>query len=256
MVTNMIRKVLAATVRHRRAALALGVVVAGGNAAAVGFAPSLGQRLFFPLFTVVLALLVLGVVSWRIRPACFVVQPRIPAFAAPVPAWRVYLALGVLVPFSAQVGALMRSSSQGNLWLPEPFLDVPWFLLAVLLFSDAWRGHGVQLGPHGIRQGYTLGSLTVPWEALPVGHPATPTKRPSTLRLAYAEPHLVRRRGFPLNRNAIRTDDIDARFLAAAIRHYACNPEHRATIGTPEEYECLLTELPDRHDATRPDDSA
>ncbi|PSK64187.1 hypothetical protein B0E53_03864 [Micromonospora sp. MH33] len=64
--------------------------------------------------------------------------------------------------------------------------------------------------------------------------------------MAFAKPLLVRRRGIPWSRNALRTDNVDAGFLAAAIRHYVCHPEHRAAIGSQAEYRRLLAELADR----------
>lgn len=79
--------------------------------------------------------------------------------------------------------------------------------------------------------------------------------RLSTLRMAFAEPQLVRRRGIPWSRNALRTDNVDARFLAAAIRHYVCHPEHRAAIGSHEGYQRLLAELPGRHGGKESDDN-
>ncbi|MBM0225070.1 MULTISPECIES: hypothetical protein [Micromonospora] len=243
----MIGKVLAATVRHRHTVLMLGLLVAGGNAVAVGFAPSLGQLLFFPLLFLAVALLVLAILSWQTRPAYFVVQPQIPAFGTPVPAWKVFLPLCSLAPFSAEVGALMRSARQGTPWTPESILlPVSWLLLVALLVVEAWRGYGPQLRPHGVQQRTVLGSLIVPWEALPVAQTPLPVGPPSTLWLAYAQPQLVRRRGIPWSRHALRTDNVDAWFLAAAIRHYVCHPDRRAAVGSHEEYQRLLAELPGR----------
>jgi hypothetical protein len=256
MVTSMIHAVLAATVRHRHAILVIGALVALGNAAAVGLAPHLGQLLFFPLLAVVLTIMALAIPSWQqTRPAILIVQPQTPAFGTPAPVWPVYVTLCCLAPFSAQVGALIRSSRHGDLGILDTVLDVPWLLLVTLLLAQAWRGHGAQLRPDGIHQSYVLGSLTVPWEALPIGTPDPPTGRPSTLRLAYAEPHLVRRRGMPLSRHALRTDNVDAGFLAATIHYYVCHPEHRAAIGTQQEYRRLLSAVPVRHNAAQQNDN-
>ncbi len=163
----MIGKVVAATVRHRHGVLIFGVLVAGGNAAAVGFAPSVANLLFFPLIFLALAFVVLAILSLRTRPTAFVVQPQIPAFGTPVPAWKVYVALCFLPPFSANVGALMRSARQGIPWTFDATLAAPSLLLVALLITEAWRGSGVQLRPHGVQQRNFLGSLTVPWDALP-----------------------------------------------------------------------------------------
>jgi hypothetical protein len=244
---GMIGKVSAATVRHRHVVLALGLLVAGVNAAAVGFVPTLGQRLFFPLLFLTLAVLVLVLITMGIRPAYFVMQPQIPAFATPASAWKVFLALGFLGPASASIGALVRSTRQGIASTFDVALNVPWFVLAALLVVEAWRGYGVQLHPHGVRQSWALGSLTMPWEALSAPQIPTGADRPSWLRIAFAEPQLVRRRGIPWSRKALRTDNVDAGFLAAAIRHYVCHPENRAAIGSQAEHTRLLAELPERN---------
>ncbi|MFG3604500.1 hypothetical protein [Micromonospora chersina] len=248
----MIGKVFAAMVRHRHGILILGVLLAVGNAAATGFAPSLGQLLFLPLVVLALVLLVLALVSLQNRPAYFVVQPQVPAFGTPVSAWKVCLAVCFLLPASAEVGALIRSSKQGNSSTLDSVLDISWLLLVVLLLAEAWRGYGVQLRPHGVRQSWILGSLTVPWEALPVAQMTLPAERAAALWLAYGEPQLVRRRGIPWRRHALRTDNVDPRFLAAAIHHYVGHPDHRAAIGSQAEYQRLLAELPGRHGGDQP----
>ncbi|NES31234.1 hypothetical protein GCE86_05780 [Micromonospora terminaliae] len=248
----MIGKVSAATVRHQHGVLILSVLLAVGNAAATAFAPSLAQLLFLPLVVLALVLLVLGLLSLQNRPAYFEVQPQIPAFGTPAPAWRACLAACFLLPASAEVGALIPSSKQDNPWTPDSILDISWPLLIALLLAEAWRGYGVQLRPHGVQQSWILGSLTVPWEALPVAQTTLPAERAAALWLAYAEPQLVRRRGIPWRRHALRTDNVDPRFLAAAIHHYVRHPDHRAAIGSHAEYQRLLAELPGRHGGNQP----
>lgn len=109
----MIRNVSGAMVQHRHVVLMLGLLVAGVNAAAVGFVPTLGQRLFFPLLFLTLAVLILALIAMGIRPVYFVVEPQIPAFATPAPAWKVFVALGFLAPASTSIGALVRSTRAG-----------------------------------------------------------------------------------------------------------------------------------------------
>jgi hypothetical protein len=41
----------------------------------------------------------------------------------------------------------------------------------------------------------------------------------------------------------LRTDGVDPRLLAAAIRYYVEHPEHRPAIGTQAEYDRLMAEL-------------
>ncbi|MFI7597460.1 hypothetical protein [Actinoplanes sp. NPDC049681] len=239
----MIGIISVATVRHRHRILLLGALMACGNALAVSFAPSVAQHLFLPLLAIVFAWVTMAILSLRIRPARFVLAPQVRGFLTPAAAWPVYLALSCLVPLSVQLGALMRAGRQEDLWWPEPIFDSPWLIIVALLVVEAWRGHGAQLRPEGVRQSYALGSLVIPWEAAPIAYLAPRTKRPMTLRLGYAEPQLVRRIGFPLSRHALRTDNVDATFLSAAIQHYVDHPEHRTAIGTQEEYRRLLAEL-------------
>ncbi|MFG3297652.1 hypothetical protein [Micromonospora chersina] len=242
----MISRVSAAAVRHRHVVLLLRLLLAGVNAAAVGFAPSLGQVLFSPLLFLALAVLVLSVIVMGIRPASFVVLPQVPAFATPAPAWKVFFALGFLGPASASVGAMVRSARAGMVSTLDVVLTFSWLALVALLLVEAWRGHEVQLRPDGIRHRWILGSLTVPWKALAAAQVPPAADRPWRLRMTFAEPLLVRRRRIPWSRNALRTDSVDARFLAAAIRHYVGHPEHRAAIGSQAEYGRLLTELAGR----------
>ncbi|WP_146167711.1 hypothetical protein [Micromonospora sp. MH33] len=152
----MIGKVSAATARHRHVVLMLGLLVAGVNAAAVGFAPGLGQVLFFPLVFIALAVLALAVIGMGIRPACFVVLPQMPAFATLPPAWKVFLALGFLGPASSSVGALIRSTRAGIVSTLDVVFVLSWLVLLALLLVEAWRGHGLQIRPHGIRQSWVL----------------------------------------------------------------------------------------------------
>ncbi|SCL63247.1 hypothetical protein [Micromonospora chersina] len=243
----MISKVSAAAVRHRHVVLLLGLLVAGVNAAAVGFASALGQVLFTPLLLLAVVVLLLSVIAVGIRPACFVVLPQVPAFATPAPAWKVFFALGFLGPGSANVGAVVRSARAGMASTFDVVMTISWLALVALLLVEAWRGHDVQLRPHGIQQRWVLGSLTVPWEAVPAAQVPAGADRPSRLRMTFAEPLLVRRRGLPWGWNALRTDSVDARFLAAAIRHYVGHPEHRAVIGSQAEYRRLLADLADRN---------
>ncbi|MEU9824785.1 hypothetical protein [Micromonospora chersina] len=248
----MIRRVSAAAVRHRHVVLLLGLLVAGVNAAAVGFTPSLGQVLFPPLALLALAVLVLSVIAMGIRPAAFIVLAPVPAFATPAPAWKVFFVLGFLGPASASAGAMVRSARADIVSTLDVVLTISWLALIALLLVEAWQGHGVQLRPDGVRHRWVLGSLTVPSQALPTTHVAPGADRPSRLRMAFGEPLLVRRRGIPWSWNALRTDSVDARFLAAAIRHYVGHPEHRAAIGSDGEYRRLLAQLADREGGREP----
>ncbi|MGW3859460.1 hypothetical protein [Micromonospora arida] len=236
----MIDKLAAATVRHRHVVLTLGLLLVGVNAAAPEPASVVGQRL---LIISSLAALVLAIVVMGVRPACFVVQPQIPAFATPGPAWTVFFAVGYLGPVSTRINALVRSTREGTLSTFDLVFDVLWMVLAALLVAWAWRGHGVRLHPSGVRQTWALGSLTVPWEALLAPQiPPAGNRRP-WLPMRITEPRLVRRYGIPPSRGALRTDIVDVGFLAAVIGHYVAHPEHRAAIGSQAEYERLRAAL-------------
>ncbi|MEU1248657.1 hypothetical protein [Micromonospora arida] len=239
----MIDKLAAATVRHRHVVLTLGLLLVGVNAAAPEPASVVGQRL---LILSSLTALVLAIVVMGVRPACFVVQPQIPAFATPGPAWTVFFAVGYLGPVSTRINALVRSTREGTLSTFDLVFDVLWMVLAALLVAWAWRGHGVRLHPSGVRQTWALGSLTVPWEALLAPQiPPAGNRRP-WLPMRITEPRLVRRYGIPPSRGALRTDIVDVGFLAAVIGHYVAHPEHRAAIGSQAEYERLRAALPRR----------
>ncbi|MFI6237282.1 hypothetical protein ACIBD9_27275 [Micromonospora sp. NPDC050784] len=239
----MIDRLSAATVRHRHVVLALGLLLVGVNAATRGSTYLVGQRL---LILISLAALVLGVVVMGVRAAYFVVQPQIPAFATPGPAWTVFFALGYLGPASTHVGALVRSTRQGTLSTFDVVFDVLWVVLAALLVTWAWRGQGIRLHPSGVRQTWALGSRTVPWEALQVPQIPSAADPRLWLGMRITQPQLVRRRGIPQSRGATRRDTVDAGFLAAVIGHYIAHPEHRAAIGGQAEYERLLAALPGR----------
>ncbi|MFC8851079.1 MULTISPECIES: hypothetical protein [unclassified Micromonospora] len=91
----MLSELCAATVRHRRVVLLLGLLVAVVNAAAIVLMPALGQILFLPLVLIALTVLVLSVIAMGIRPASFVVLPHAPAFATSPPAWKVFFASAI-----------------------------------------------------------------------------------------------------------------------------------------------------------------
>ncbi|MEU3454177.1 hypothetical protein ABZ671_11305 [Micromonospora sp. NPDC006766] len=240
----MIAAILAATARHRRTVLTVGVVAATMDAAVASLMPSGGPR-FVSVLAVAGALLILGLASWlQPRPARFVAQPDVPAFNSPVRAGPVCLAIFVLLLAAESAADQLRSLRLGGSlgFLPSAVLTL---VLAVLVVVAAWRGLGVQLRPEGVRVREVWGTLTVPWEALPVGQVHRPADQPRTLHLACARPELVRRRG-RVAKETLPTDNIDAQFLADAIRYYVLHPEHRTAIGTEAEYRRLRDALVDR----------
>ncbi|MEU8262809.1 hypothetical protein AB0C02_19545 [Micromonospora sp. NPDC048999] len=240
----MITAILGATARHRRIVLTVGVVLAIMDAAAASLMPSGGRRLVSVL-AVAGALLILGLASWlQPRPARFMAQPDAPAFASPVRAGPICLAIFVLLLAAESVGDLLRSVRLGTSLgsLPAAVLMV---VVAALSVVATWRGLGVQLRPEGVRVREVWGTLTVPWDASPMGQAYRPADQPRILRLACARPELVRRRG-RVAKETLPADNIDAQFLADAIRHYVLHPEHRVAIGTEAEHRRLQAALTDR----------
>lgn len=80
------------------------------------------------------------------------------------------------------------------------------------------------------------------WEELAPGGPPPPAKPGGriTFRLRYPQPGVV-----PPDREDVMTSylDVDPGFLAAVVRHYVDQPDHRHAIGTPDELTRLRTAL-------------
>ncbi|ADU08398.1 hypothetical protein ML5_2880 [Micromonospora sp. L5] len=240
----MFDAILAAVVRHRRPILVAGLLVAGGNAAAMGYAPDVARASPLPLlFLLALTFLLLAIISMGTRPAALVVLPQDAAFASPVPAWRILLTLGLLGQTSTTVGAYLRSTEAGIATKFDVVVALLWLVLIALLVAAAWRGHSVRLSPDGVRMLGLLGSRTIPWEAGPRFEALSNDMRPPMrLPLTIANPALMRRRGL-VGRPAIPVDGVQPRFLASVINHYVAHPDRRAAIGTPDEYRRLVAHL-------------
>ncbi|MCZ7435241.1 hypothetical protein O7598_02425 [Micromonospora sp. WMMC241] len=239
----MIDAISAAVVRHRRPILVADVLLAAGNAAAMAYAPDVADALVPLILLLALTGLLLSIISLGRRRAALVVLPRRPAFAAPVPAWRVLLTLGLLGQSSVTVGAYLRSTEAGISTTFDAVVGALWLGVIALLVVAAWRGDDVRLSPDGVRTIGLLGSRTVPWEAGPgVAVPRDVERPPLRLPLTVAEPALARRRGL-VGRATVPVDSVEPRFLAAVVSHYVAHPQHRTAIGTPDEYQRLLTHL-------------
>ncbi|MFD4207601.1 hypothetical protein ACFWRG_16610 [Micromonospora tulbaghiae] len=238
----MIDAISAALVRHRRPILVTGLLVAGGHATAMGYAPDVARASALPLL-LALTFLLLAIISMGTRSAALVVLPRSAAFASPVPAWLVLLTLGLLGQASATVGAYLRSTEAGIATTFDVVVGLPWLVLIALLVAAAWRGHSVWLSPDGIRTMGLLGSRMIPWDAGPrVEAESNGMRSLMRLPLTIGNPTLVRRRGL-VGRLAIPADGVQPRFLASVIDHYVAHLDHRAAIGTPDEYRRLVAHL-------------
>jgi hypothetical protein len=236
--------VVAGMRRHRRRVLGgavLGVLAWTGLAL---LAPGPDRDLmvmFFSLLVAVLAVLS-AVVNSRPGPAAFLVDTRTPAFRA-LPNDGQLLSAVIVVSLAAVtiVGGLSRyHDTAGELayWVPVSILTVITALLVVL----AWLAPGLQLRPDGLVDATGLGTRTVPWEALtPAGLPV-PSPNATRLRLTFAHPELVRRKGLVLG-SAVATTGVNPVLLTHAIGYYLVNPDRRRLIGTQAGYDELVRAL-------------
>ncbi|MFG3699490.1 hypothetical protein ACGF5C_16430 [Micromonospora sp. NPDC047620] len=127
-------------------------------------------------------------------------------------------------------------AARDEFWWVYPSIAGP---LAVVMAVALWRRvPEVALTPAGITAGDPLRHVHVPWEALDPAAPVRPP-RAGSLQLPVRSPGLVRRGGIIRRRQVgVENWDLDVApgLLAAAVTHYVAHPEHRAAIGTPEEY--------------------
>jgi hypothetical protein len=151
-------------------------------------------------------------------------------------------------------------------WLWIEAVNACLYVVAIVVFvTHAWRGYEVSLRPDGLYDRRVFGTLVVPWDAIRAAYPQVRPGRPTTivippgayaahetnpprerrgeLRLDYAYPDLIRRKGLPGKVTQLNTTQVDTRFLAAAISFYAQHPEHRTGVGTEDGYRCLQRAL-------------
>ena len=212
--------------RHRRPLLLAGVaVLVAYAAAAYRELPAPGWP---PAILVAIALLVLAVLDHRRpRPTALVVGHG--EFAAPPSASAVCVALAMLLVAAGGLGTFVRQARIDGRWLPGLAVAAVWLAVTGVVVVSAWRGGDVRLRPDGIRTGRRL----LPWEALDPSYPAVRGRGSDQLALGLAAG----------GTRILRTDDVDARFLAGAIRFYAHRPAHRAAIGTAAGYGRLIGSL-------------
>lgn len=242
---DVIERFLEVLGRYRRVILVVGVLLAVAYLAVYRWMPSLDGRLFPPIWIAWVVVFTLGVVAiGRSRAIAFEVRPEVSGFRAPADPANVLLVLSQLLLVAAIAGSLLRDLGSEAEWpVHRPVLVLGAVVMAVAI-AGTWRGTGIELRPDGLRDREVAGILIVPWDALPV---VTPSRSRSTfktyLRVTYARPELVRRRGLAVSRRRLSTDGIDQQFAARAIRYYVTHPEHRAAIGTPTEHNRLLSEI-------------
>ncbi|MGW1057846.1 hypothetical protein [Micromonospora rubida] len=241
--------------RRRRPILV--IVLIATAALVLALLLQVGSPKVVDLFAVVVGsaavLLVLSMLSGgRSRPTVLVVDSQRRAFRAPQSATDVYFAAAYVVLLCLPIAVLSSSSGQDLAWRLVSCLV--WAYLAALRVIDAWRGTHLYLRSEGIEERTAQSSLFVPWDALRVGHPQRPSLRAHQLTLSYSHPHRVGRRGLGSGKR-LRIDTVHPWFIADVMRHYAEHAEHRAAIGTPDEYRRLLGRLADGTGPPYPDDN-
>ncbi|WP_327030413.1 hypothetical protein OG989_10685 [Micromonospora sp. NBC_01740] len=222
----------------RRPRVAVAVALAAGVlwGVAAGWARRTdGPAALLTLLPLVALLLSLMRVFGRPGAAELRVDEREQAFFGP-PRGRVSYRW-VLLAFLAYTTTYQLSSGQDGMWWLYPSITGPF---AVLLSVALWRRvPTVALTPAGITAGDPLRHTSVPWEALDPAAAGGPSRQSGFQRLPVRSRDLVRQRGLASRRHVVvETGELDVapELLAGAIQHYAAYPEHRAAIGTPEEY--------------------
>ncbi|SBT51539.1 hypothetical protein [Micromonospora auratinigra] len=121
-------------------------------------------------------------------------------------------------------------------------------LVCVMSVLVSWsRVPFVAVTPEGLSIGAPRPQAVVPWVTLDQQAPARPPNGIDTvLRLTVTRPELTRRAGWWARKPffvPVRELEVAPALLVDAIRYYVAHPEHRAAIGTPEEYARLRQAL-------------
>lgn len=242
--------------RHPRSAIGAVLVVAADLAVVQQLAPADSDtRYAIPALLSLLALasgVLILVALARPRPAAFVVDDG--AFrTVPQPGHVFNAASGVLLSATMVTSRVVAPDRDGDpgwdrMSTTLDVLAVVLVALTAVTVAAVWRGGGVWLRRDGLMERSPLGSVTVPWDALAPGSLPPTTPSALSLRLVYAKPELVRRRGPVISRHRIRTDTVNALFLVHTLHYYLTHPEQRQAIGTEPGYADLLRAL---HGAAR-----
>lgn len=239
------REIITAALRRRRQLVLLGLALGVGLALAAFGLRSVGGPVaaltLLPILFFV-GMTVREVVRQPGREGLRVDEPGGAFFAPPQRGILYGPALaGYLVYYA--VYTLAGSAVDG--W--DVFFMAAYLLVAAGLAIGSWRlVPFVTLTPEGVASGAPRPMTVVPWEAIGAGTPTGPGAAGRFLRLPIARPELVRRSlGWPRRGAfvAVRELTVAPDFLAAAIQYYVAHPEHRAAIGTAQEYDRLRREL-------------
>ncbi|WP_406045339.1 hypothetical protein OG799_13175 [Micromonospora sp. NBC_00898] len=245
----------AALIRRRRIVLAAAVAVAVAYPGSRWLTAPRDALLLALLYdglvvAVLVAVLLTLATTGRKRPPTLVVRPDVPSFESPLSLPSVALALAVTLLTGGQAGSLFDRNKPLDLQIIAVALTVLLAAVATLCLVVAWQGLRTRLGPDGLWWRTPAQSVVVPWAALSPGGPPRPKLSDTSLRLAYAHPELVQRRGPAWRLDRFPVGWVHPWFLSDVIRHYVAHPEHRAAIGTETEYHRLCTALRDEASRT------
>ncbi|MGN9764753.1 hypothetical protein ACTMS2_06250 [Micromonospora sp. SD12] len=236
------RETIGRALRRQRVAVAVAVAVGLLWGLAAGLARTSGQTALLMLVPLVALLWSLMRAFGKPGAADLRADERERAFFVPPTGRMSYR--WVLLAFLTYTTTNQLASDREDLWWFYPALAGP---LAVLLAVLLWRRvPSVALTPAGIEASHPLQQVRVPWEALDPAVPSLSYRRSTVLRLPVRSRDQVRLRGIGSRRHTVvETGELDVApdVLASAIQHYAAHPEHRAAIGTPQEYARLRSAL-------------
>jgi hypothetical protein len=158
------------------------------------------------------------------HPATFLVRDG--AFTTPPSANAVLSAgVGTVIPVGLAALAVSGAHRSEGIDRFQIAVVVLLFLLLPVQWYSVLGPFGVFLRPDGVLDRQLLGSIFVPWEAVPAAQPTS-----TGVKLRVEHPELVVRRG--LRPGATIRTGADRGFTAWAINLYAARPDYRPAIGT------------------------
>ncbi|KKJ95512.1 hypothetical protein [Micromonospora sp. HK10] len=239
------REIITAALRRRRQLVLLGLALGVGLALAAIGLRSVGGPVAALTLLPILFFIGMAVREIGRQPGREGLRVDEPAGAFFAPPQRGILYGPAVAGYFVYYAIYTLTGSAVDGW--DVFFMAAYLLVAAGIVIGSWRlVPFVTLTPEGVASGAPRPMTVVPWEAIGAGAPTGPGAAGRFLRLPIARPELVRRSlGWP-RRGAfvvVRELTVAPDFLAAAIRYYVAHPEHRAAIGTAQEYDRLQREL-------------
>ncbi len=160
----MLSRVLALTVRHRRAVLVATVILMIGYIVADRRIDDLGLALFPWAAGLAAVSIVLTLVAFaQSRPARLTLRPDEPAFGTPVSAGPVYFCVAFAALGASRIADSLEAIAEREAWWQlDVFIAAGYVLVVAVWFTAAWGHIGVRLRPDGVVDRHVLGSLFVP----------------------------------------------------------------------------------------------